>query len=101
MIYGLRDEGDAIGDFLARNGYFLQQPYDSNLSTTYYNPQYLIRPGSEFCASWGRSGQAPSYLSRLNEAAKSQVSRVLDSATGPTIFSEVQVSHKIKTELLM
>ncbi|KAF5857340.1 hypothetical protein ETB97_005918 [Aspergillus alliaceus] len=100
MIYGICDEADMIGDFLSDNGYFLQQPYDFDESTTYYNPQYLITPGSEFRASWQKNGLELTQSSQLNEKAKSQASQVMDSASGPTVFSEVQVSHRIKTDLL-
>lgn len=100
MIYGVRDEAHIIGDFLSGNGYFLQQPSDFDESTTYYNPQYLIPQGAEFRFSWKKNGLELTQSSQLNEKAKLQVSYIMDSASGPTVFSEVQVSHRIKTELL-
>lgn len=100
MIYGVRDEAGMIGDFLSDNNHNLQQPSDFDESTTYYNPQYLIAPGSEFQASWQKNGFKLSQSSQLSEKAKLQASQIMDSASGPTVFSEVQVSHRIKTDLL-
>ena len=100
MIYGVRDEADIIGDFLSDNGHFLQQPSDVDKLTTYYNPQYLIAPGSEFRALWQENGLELTQSLQFNEKAKSQASQIMDSASGPTVFSEVQVSHRIKTDLL-
>lgn len=100
MIYGVRNQASMIGDFLNDNDHHLQQPSDFDQSTTYYNPQYLVPPGSEFQASWQNTGFELTQSSQLNEKAKSQVSQIIDSASEPTVFSEVQVSHKIKTDLL-
>lgn len=100
MICGVRDEADIIGDFLSDNGHFLQQPSDVDKSTIYYNPQYLIAPGSEFRSLWQKNGLELTQSPQLNEKAKSQASQIMDSASGPTVFSEVQVSHRIKTDLL-
>lgn len=100
MIYGARDEAGMIGDFLNQNNYYLQQPFKLDESETYYNPQYLVPPGSEFRASWEKNGVELTQSSRLSEKAISQVSQIMDSASGPTIFSEVQVSSRIKTDLL-
>lgn len=100
MIYGIRDEAHIVGDFLSDNGHFLQQPYDFDEWTTYYNPQHLIPPGSEFQASWQNNGLELTASSKLKEDAKVQAFQIVDSASGPTVFSEVQVSHRIKTGLL-
>jgi hypothetical protein len=99
-IYGVRSEADMIGNFLSDNGYFLQQPSDFDESTTYYNPQYLIPPGSEFRALLHKNGLELTQSSQFNEKAKLQASQIIDSASGPTVFSDVQVSHRIKTDLL-
>lgn len=100
MIYGFRYQAGMIGDLLNENDHYLQQPSGFDQSTTYYNPQYLIPPGSEFQALSQNNGFEWTQSSQLNEKAKSQVSQIIDSASGPTVFSEVQVSHKIKTDLL-
>ncbi|KAF2179187.1 hypothetical protein K469DRAFT_597047 [Zopfia rhizophila CBS 207.26] len=90
-----------LGIFLVAHDYFLQQPHDFNLSTRYYNPQYLVRPNSEFQVSWENRALESVHSFRLSEKRKSKVSQILDSATGPTSFSEVQVSHRLKTDLLL
>lgn len=100
IIYGYRYDSDSLGEFLADHDYFLQQPYDFDSSTIYYNPQYLVRPGYEFEASWDNRLPDSIHLSSLSQIAKSKVSQILDSATGPTSFSEAQISHKLKTNLL-
>ncbi|KIW15877.1 hypothetical protein PV08_05927 [Exophiala spinifera] len=99
VIYSHRDDAEAIGDFLAENYWFLQEPDDYDRSTTYYNPQWLLPPGTEFDASQTSLPIDSPIVLKLQPATKSLVNSVLDSATGPVSFSEVNVSNRMVTQL--
>ena len=96
-ICGHIDQADAVGQELSEHNIFLQQPDTFDSSMPYLNPQYLIRPGSNFMASW----DAEEEIEKVNFSpeVKNKVSEVFDSAVGPAHFSEVSVSEKLTTEL--
>lgn len=98
VIYARRTDADAIGDFLSENDWFLQKPDSYDRSRVYYNPQWLLPPGAEFDASNGQSAESLTVV-KLQSATKSLINSVLDSATGPESFSEVNLSSKMVTEL--
>jgi hypothetical protein len=99
IIYGLYKDSEAIGQLLSEHKLYLQQPSQFDSSVAYLNPQYLLRPGSEFKPSLQGGVQGSSRDHRMNQEAKSQVLRVFDTAAGPTSFSEVQVSSRLITVL--
>ena len=45
IVYGQACNQYSIGDFLGKEGVFLQHPEHHDESVPYQNPQYLIRPG--------------------------------------------------------
>src|SRR5436190_13655453 len=47
-LYGYRQDCDGVGTLLSENKLYLQQPSSFDTSAIYFNPQYLLRPGSEF-----------------------------------------------------
>ncbi|KAF2494437.1 hypothetical protein BU16DRAFT_562094 [Lophium mytilinum] len=101
-LYGFQENSDTVGDFLAEKEYFLQAPDDYNRSVRYFNPQMLLRPVTDFQAYLDIESETPSNQTLpMDTATESRISAVLDSASGPTKFSEVQVSNKLETELMV
>ena len=98
-IYGLRQDSDAIGKLLSDNKLYLQQPSTFDYSAVYFNPQYLLRHGSEFKLAVQEDFRCSIREKQMAHAVKSQMLRVFDAAVGPATFSEVQVSKRLTTEL--
>ncbi|KAF5241931.1 hypothetical protein FANTH_8891 [Fusarium anthophilum] len=103
VIYGLRKDMDDIGDFLEDSELFLQHPTEYDTRLEYLNPQYLLRPGSSIPRADGATFQALATQNSsdqvMEEKAKSEVHRVFDSASGPSIFTQVQPSPRLRTSL--
>ncbi|RBR18860.1 hypothetical protein FVER53590_11656 [Fusarium verticillioides] len=103
VIYGLRNDMNNIGDLLEDSELFLQHPTEYDTRLEYLNPQYLIRPGSTFPRVNGASFQAlanqQSSDQVMEEKSKSEVHRVFDSASGPSTFTQVQPSPRLRTSL--
>ena len=101
-VYGLRENSDKVGVFLSDKEYFLQKPkpdqYDP--ATQYINPQYLLRPGSEFQRSWqmGVDSHSTEVL-RVDPTTKSKINMAFDQASGPSNYSEVQITNILVTKL--
>jgi hypothetical protein len=98
-LYGLRQDSDAIGAFLSGNKLYLQQPSTFDSSAVYFNPQYLLRPGSEFKLAVQEDFKCSVREKQMAQAVRSQMLRVFDAAVGPATFSEVQVSKRLTTDL--
>lgn len=99
-VYGLRDRGNSVGDLLSDKEYFLQQPEQWDSAVPYVNPQYLIRPGSEFQVYGATELESRSnHVYKVDPVVKSKINAVLDSAFGPTKFTEVQATNRLTTEL--
>lgn len=98
-IYGKRTQSACIGDYLAEHNLFLQSPQAYNHSTSYFNPQYLIPPDTEFEIIIDNDIDEAYQVKALNSKQKSRISQVLNEAIGPTVFKEVVVSDKLQTTL--
>ena len=98
-LYGLRQDSDAIGALLSENKLYLQQPNTSDSSAVYLNPQYLLRPGTEFKLLAEEDFQSSVRERQMAQAVKSQILRVFDAAVGPATFCEVQVSKRLTADL--
>ncbi|KAF4495970.1 SNF2 family domain containing protein [Fusarium agapanthi] len=103
VIYGLRKDMDDIGDFLEDSELFLQHPTEYDTRLEYLNPQYLLRPGSSIsradCATFQALANQHSSDQVMEDKAKSEVHRVFDSASGPSTFTQVQPSPRLRTSL--
>ncbi|PNP81279.1 hypothetical protein FNYG_05311 [Fusarium nygamai] len=103
VIYGLRKDMNDIGDLLEDSELFLQHPTEYDTRLEYLNPQYLLRPGSTIPRADGATFQALSNQhssdQAMEEKAKSEVHRVFDSASGPSNFTQVQPSPRLRTSL--
>ncbi|CVL05442.1 related to helicase-like transcription factor protein [Fusarium mangiferae] len=101
VVYGLRKDMNEIGDILEGSELFLQHPTEYDTRLEYLNPQYLLRPGSTIPRADGAAFQAiekqhsPEQV--MAEKAKSEVHRVFDSASGPSTFTQVQPSSRLRT----
>jgi hypothetical protein len=98
-LYGLRQDSDAVGTLLSENKMYLQQPNTFDSSAVYFNPQYLLRPGSEFKMLVQEDFQNPIREKQMAQAVRSQILRVFDAAVGPATFCEVQVSKRLTADL--
>lgn len=99
VIYGLLSHSDSIGDFLSKNGYFLQRPDYVDDSVTYHNPQWLVAPGKKAKHVWEAIERDSSPGTPLRDTEKHKLNELLDSATGPTNFKRVPASDFLVTEL--
>ena len=101
VIYGKIEHAQDVGRILASSDLFLQHPsleeYDG---WSYFNPHYLTRPGSTFQDILEAAQHDARQRKYLTLAEKSNVATALDSASGPTTFSEVEVSRSLRTELM-
>jgi hypothetical protein len=98
-LYGLRQDSDAVGTLLSENKLYLQQPTTFDSSAVYLNPQYLLRPGSEFKLLAQEDFQSSVREKQMAQAVRSQILRVFDAAVGPATFCEVQVSKLLTASL--
>jgi hypothetical protein len=98
-LYGLHQDSDAVGTLLSENTLYLQQPRTYDSSAIYFNPQYLLRPGSDFKSVTQEELSSSVREKQMVPASKHQMLRVFDSAVGPATFSEVQVSKRLITDL--
>jgi hypothetical protein len=99
ILYGLRQDSDAVGTLLSENKLYLQQPNTFDSSAVYFNPQYLLRPGSEFKLTAQEDFQSSVREKQMVQAVRSQILRVFDAAVGPATFCEVQGSKRLTADL--
>jgi len=99
ILYGLRQDSDAVGTLLSENKLYLQQPNTFDSSAVYFNPQYLLRPGSEFKLQVQEDFQSSAREKQMVQAVRSQILHVFDAAVGPATFCEVQVSKRLAADL--
>jgi hypothetical protein len=103
VIYGLRKDMDAVGNFLSKDGLYLQHPKECDTRVPYVNPQYWVRPGSRMPKVEGITFEAASRSTSckelLDETRTSQLLQLFDCANGPSTFSEVRPSLRLRTHL--
>ena len=104
VVYGLGAESETVGDILVQYNLYLQLPYSFDVSVPYQNPQSFSLPISGNTAALDMpvreaKGSSVTAMALLDSVAKSKVNDLLDSATGPEQFREVQASAKLLTEL--
>jgi hypothetical protein len=104
VIYGLRSESEAVGDILMEHRLYLQLPESFDSSVPYRNPQTFSLPGlhatlAQEIPMRDQVGLSITKTPVLDTVAKSRVAELLDSATGPKEFQEIQASHKLITKL--
>jgi hypothetical protein len=103
VIYGLREDMDAVGNFLSKDGLYLQHPKECDTRVAYVNPQYWVRPGSQMPKVEGMAFEAASKPTSCNElldeTRTNQLLQLFDCANGPTTFSEVRPSPRLRTHL--
>ncbi|KAI1120285.1 SNF2 family N-terminal domain-containing protein [Nemania abortiva] len=110
LVYGLKDEGNAVGDALSQAGLFLQHPgeHEIDKGIKYHNPQYLLPPGQDMppmealrvslCCRPQTSTHSASRSS-LGELERSQVLRIFDSASGFSPPAMIKQSPRLQTKL--
>jgi hypothetical protein len=78
---------------------YLQQPILSDVLAPYFNPQYLLRPGSEFKPDAQEDSSQAIRGKQMAQVEKHRILSVFDSAVGPATFSAVEVSKRLRTDL--
>jgi hypothetical protein len=104
VVYGLGSESDAVCDILVEHDLYLQLPTSFDRTVPYQNPQSFSLPTNKETAldipvretKYSSTAKATA----LNLVTKSKVNELLDSATGPEEFREVQASSKLVTKLM-
>jgi len=104
VVYGLGSESDTVSDILVEHELYLQLPDSFDSSVRYQNPQSFSLPGLRATLDPGiptreQAAPCPAKTPVLDTVAKSKVAELLDCATGPEEFREVQASHRLTTEL--
>jgi hypothetical protein len=105
IVNGLICEKNAVSDLLSGAGLYLQHPSPSEYDrrVEYFNPQYLLRPGSQMpkleelmIASGVGSLAMPDSL---DEADKSLLMRIFDSANAIGAVLRAEPSTRLRTTL--
>jgi hypothetical protein len=104
VVYGQKSESNDVGDILVEHGFYLQLPDSRDTSVRYHNPQSFSLPGFHAKVDLDMPIREPKVSSAtkvpvLDSVAQSKVAELLDSASGPEEFREVQASDKLITEL--
>lgn len=104
VIYGLKEDVDAIGSILSNGGLFLQHPTHGDTSVPYKNPQFLLAPGTEMPNFEDSVTEPVSNATTLeqcldNKGWASEVFRAFDTVDGPATFAPVQPSPRLQTKL--
>lgn len=104
VIYGLKEDVDAIGSILSDDGLLLQHPTHGDPSVLYQNPQYLLAPGAEMPNLEDSVTETVSNATTLeqcldNKGWASEVFRVFDTVDGPATFAPIQPSPRLQTKL--
>jgi hypothetical protein len=103
VFYGLGSESETVGDILVKHDLYLQLPNSFDVSVPYQNPQSFSLPIGNATALdtpvREAKGSSTKTVTLLDSVAKSKVNELLDSATGPEEFREVQASTKLITNL--
>ncbi|SCO12066.1 related to helicase-like transcription factor protein [Fusarium fujikuroi] len=103
VVYGLRKDMNEIGDILEDSELFLQHPTEYDTRLEYLNPQYLLRPGANIpradSATFQAIAKQHSPEQAMEEKAKDKVHRLFDSASGPSTFTHILPSPRLRTSL--
>ncbi|KAG4282426.1 hypothetical protein FPRO06_09099 [Fusarium proliferatum] len=103
VVYGLRKDMNEIGDILEDSELFLQHPTEYDTRLEYLNPQYLLRPGATIPKADSATFQAIAKQHSPDQVmegkAKGEVHRVFDSASGPSTFTHILPSPRLRTSL--
>ncbi|KAM0344159.1 hypothetical protein ACHAPU_007881 [Fusarium lateritium] len=107
VIYGLSKDTVAVGAHLSEAKLYLQHPssdeYDHSMQ--YHNPHLLLRPGASMPRiqdlKLQHDGDKPieSSTTILDEVSKGRIWRILDSATGGHVSSQVACSTRLRSTL--
>jgi hypothetical protein len=98
-IYGAMEDSEFTANELSVRGLYLQQPQLKNESSEYFNPHYLIRPGSTFQEATEEVPVTTQRLQMISSSVKFDVYHLFDSATASANFVEASVSGRLKTNL--
>lgn len=103
VIYGFRRDADSIGNLLSEDEIYLQHPTEHDHRFVYFNPQYLLRPGSEMPRVQDMdhimSSNSSSEDDILDEKRTIQTLQVFNYANGPVVFSRASESRRLITPL--
>ncbi|KAF4995234.1 hypothetical protein FGRMN_5265 [Fusarium graminum] len=107
VIYGLSKDAVAVGTHLSGTKLYLQHPipdeYDHSMQ--YHNPHLLLRPGASMPRIQDLKLQddeekpIQSSVTVLDEVSKGRIWRILDSATGGVVSSQVACSTRLRSTL--
>lgn len=105
VVYGMKSEASSVGKMLADAELYLQQPFatECHREVDYWNPHYLLRPGSEMPKledlSLSPSTKNVRSSDVIDESHKSHFMRIFNSANGPRIQLNLRPSKRLKSSL--
>lgn len=108
LLFSRIEEAAEIGAFLSSNDLFLQHPSPRDIEyfevdTEYFNPHYLVTPGSrmpemeDLAIQYNESASKPSFS--LDERKKGQLMGVFDTAADLSIRPTTDPSPRLRTSL--
>jgi len=109
LVYGLISEKHDAGNLMSDNDLFFQHPLATEVSgemssIPYFNPHFLIRPGSQMpdlaqLSLSGSSDTPPAEI--LDDVSKARLMAVFDLANGSKTWIDVKPSPRLKSSLKM
>lgn len=99
LLYCERKDSDAISSFLSEHQLFLQHPVSFDPTTEYHNPQYLTGPGGDIEMPELVSSKFQQRQERSMGQEKDEIANIFETAQGPTVYSNVEPSKRLLTEL--
>lgn len=105
VVYGVKSEQNSVGQLLSDAGLYLQHPSAAELyrHVDYWNPHYLLRPGSEMpkleALSTCPDLNVATTTESLDESLKSRFTQIFNSANGPGSPLNPASSPRLKSTL--
>ncbi|KAI5456911.1 SNF2 family N-terminal domain-containing protein [Mariannaea sp. PMI_226] len=101
VVYGLMHERYEVGKLLSKANLYLQQPVleDVDVDIEYFNPHYLLRPGSQMPRLEDLEINDEDRATSLDETTKRQLMGIFDSAGDLGIKPTTEPSRRLQTVL--
>ncbi|KAH8597908.1 SNF2 family N-terminal domain-containing protein [Bisporella sp. PMI_857] len=104
-VYGVKSEGDCVGQLLSDAGLYLQHPSAAELyrHLEYRNPHYLLCPGSQIpkleALSISPEASSVAATDSMDEAHKTRFMQIFNSAKEPNAPLKSTPSPRLKSRL--
>jgi len=105
VVYGAKSEGNSVGRLLSGGGLYFQHPSaaEINRHIDYWNPHYLVRPGSQMPKLEDLSISSESNditpAASMDEVHRNRVMQIFNCAMAPVPPINPTPSPRLKTKL--